>query len=39
VFPFSGFEISENQKRQAAMTVKKVSKQKGNRQHALCLVM
>uniref|UniRef100_A0A674GW02 Rho guanine nucleotide exchange factor 9 n=2 Tax=Telluraves TaxID=3073808 RepID=A0A674GW02_TAEGU len=34
-----GFEISENQKRQAAMTVKKVSKQKGNRQHALCLVM
>uniref|UniRef100_A0A670Z1M7 Rho guanine nucleotide exchange factor 9 n=1 Tax=Pseudonaja textilis TaxID=8673 RepID=A0A670Z1M7_PSETE len=25
-----GFEISENQKRQAAMTVRKVSKQKGN---------
>ena len=24
-----GFEISENQKRQAAMTVRKVSKQKG----------
>ena len=26
---FIGFEISENQKRQAAMTVRKVSKQKG----------
>lgn len=39
VFPLPGFEISENQKRQAAMTVKKVSKQKGNRQHAPCLVM
>ncbi|XP_068552682.1 rho guanine nucleotide exchange factor 9 isoform X9 [Anas acuta] len=27
-----GFEISENQKRQAAMTVKKVSKQKGSKE-------
>ena len=28
-FCVTGFEISENQKRQAAMTVRKVSKQKG----------
>lgn len=44
MFYIVGFEISENQKKQAAMTVRKVSKQKGkkyhfiNDQHFSCLL-